>query len=273
MQALGLVETWPVPHVAAAAVSTRTTATHGDVDRVFELASVTKLLTAWAVLIAAEEGSLSLDSAVGQPGCTLRHLLSHAGGYGFDDTAPTIAPGRRRVYSNIGVELAAAAVAEATGIPFATYLGEAVLDPLGMHRSELRGSPASGMRSTIGDLLRFVAELRRPTLVHTDATTVQFPELGGVVPGIGRFDPCPWGLGPELRGDKAPHWTGARNSPSTFGHFGGAGTFLWVDPAAEVACIALTDRRFDEWAPDALRLWPALSDAILDGAADERAAG
>ena len=35
-----------------------------------------------------------------------------------------------------------------------------------------------------------------------------------------------------------------RNSPATFGHFGGAGTFLWVDPVADLALVVLTDREF-----------------------------
>ena len=61
---------------------------------------------------------------------------------------------------------------------------------------------------------------------------MQFPGLGGVLPGVGRFQPLDWGLGFELRDAKHPHWTGRRNSPATFGHFGGAGTFLWVDPVA-----------------------------------------
>ena len=43
------------------------------------------------------------------------------------------------------------------------------------------------------------------------------------------------------------------------GHFGGAGTFLWVDPALDVACAALTDRPFGEWANAA---WPPFSDQV-----------
>ena len=66
------------------------------------------------------------------------------------------------------------------------------------------------------------------------ATTVAFPGLVGVVPGVGRFDPCDWGLGPELHDGKAPHWMGPTNSAATFGHFGGAGTFVWIDPVADV---------------------------------------
>ena len=57
-----------------------------------------------------------------------------------------------------------------------------------------------------------------------------------------------WGLGFELKDAKSPHWTGTRNSRRTFGHFGGSGTFLWVDPEPGLATACLTDREFDEWA-------------------------
>jgi len=36
-----------------------------------------------------------------------------------------------------------------------------------------------------------------------------------------------------------------------------------VDPGAQVSCIALTDRPFDDWSAEALRRWPQLSDAVL----------
>ena len=107
-----------------------------------------------------------------------------------------------------------------------------------------------------------------PTLLSAPmaaaATRPHFPSLGGIVPGVGRFDTCPWGLGFEVRGDKSPHWTGTRNSTDTFGHFGGAGTLTWVDPAHDLALIALTDRPFEEWAGEALRLWPEMSDAVIE---------
>ncbi len=56
---------------------------------------------------------------------------------------------------------------------------------------------------------------------------------------------------------------GKHNSPETFGHFGGSGTFLWVDPVADLAPVVVTDREFGAWA---LEAWPALSDAVLAGA-------
>jgi CubicO group peptidase (beta-lactamase class C family) len=272
MQPLSMVDEWPVQNVAAATVGFDATLDiAGDPDRVFALASVTKLLSAWAMLIAVEEGSITLDSPVGQPGCTLRHLLSHAGGYPFSGETPMSAPGRRRMYSNSGIEIAARAVEDATGMTFAAYLGEAVLGPLGMTSSTLLTSPAYGLSGTLNDVIAFVREVIDPTLLDpatvAEATTVQYPDLDGRVPGVGVFRPCPWGLGFEIHGAKAPHWMGSANSPQTFGHFGAAGTLVWIDPVARTSLIALTDRRFDEWPSEALRLWPALSDAVVAEAA------
>ena len=225
------------------------------------------MISAWAILVAVEEGSISLETAAGQPGCTVRHLLSHAGGYAFDGDQPITRPERSRIYSNTGIELAARAVEASTGIPFATYLHEAVIVPLGMTSSELKGSPAHGLFSTVTDLARFGAEALSPTLIAAstaiEAFTVQFPDLAGTVPGVGVFRPCPWGLGFEIHGDKSPHWMGITNSPQTVGHFGGSGTMLWIEPGQDIALIALTARQFDDWRNSALRLWPQLSDAVL----------
>jgi len=243
-------------------------ASRGDRTASFRLASISKMMTAWAVLIAVEEGITSLDAPVAP--ATVRHLLAHASGFGFDGDKPLMAPGRKRIYSNTGIETVARHVADRSGMPFADYLREAVFVPLGMSGSELRGSPAYNVFSTLDDTAAFVAELMRPRLVSPEtareATTVQFAELGGVIPGLGSYSPNPWGLGIEIRGDKSPHWTGTRNSPSTFGHFGGSGTMAWVDPELDLAVVALTNRDFDEWSADALRLWPEFSDAAIDWA-------
>jgi CubicO group peptidase (beta-lactamase class C family) len=269
VRALELVRTWPVPNVAAALIATNGDVldTIGDHDRRFRLASLAKPMTAWATLVAVEEGIVSLDDPVGQPDCTLRHLLAHAGGYPFTGTQPIARPARMRIYSNTGVEMAAAHVAQAAAMPFADYLGDAVLAPLGMTGAALEGSPAHGIWATLDDVVRFLAEVQRPALVHEttadDALSAQWPELAGIVPDVGRFDPCPWGLGFEIKGAKAPHWMGAANSAPTVGHFGGAGTMMWADPVAGCALVALTDRSFDEWSTEALQRWPELSDAAL----------
>ncbi|MEY4338193.1 MAG: hypothetical protein RLZ14_43 [Actinomycetota bacterium] len=268
MEALRLTASWPVPHVAAAVVlPDGSVHREGDTSRSFRIASIAKMLVGWSCLVACDEGVMSLDQPEARPGCTLRHLLAHAGGYSFDGAEPIAAPGTRRIYSNTGIELAAAALERCSGMPFEQYLREGVLEPLGMNATQLVGSPAHGVYSTVDDLVQFLHELRAPRLLAASTAaefaTVQFPELAGIVPGLGRFDPCPWGLGTEIRGNKQPHWTGHRNSPGTFGHFGGAGTLLWVDPSVGVAGVALTDRPFDEWSAEALEHWPHWIDAVL----------
>jgi len=264
--ALALLDGWPVENAAAAVIAADGTvlASHGDVERRYRLASVTKPLTAYAALVAIEEGVFDLDAPAGPEGSTVRHLLSHASGLDMTEDRVRAQPGTRRIYSNRGFDVLATTLTERSGIAFATYLDEAVLGPLGMTATRLEGSPAADAVSTVADLSRFAAELQRPALLApetlAEATTVVFPGLDGVLPGYGIQRPNDWGLGFELRGGKSPHWTSAANSPATFGHFGQAGTFLWVDPQAQVACVALADRDFGPWAIEA---WPPLSDAVL----------
>jgi CubicO group peptidase (beta-lactamase class C family) len=268
MRALQLIAGWNVTDAAAAVVGADGTVldAHGDLDRVYPLASLTKITTGWAAMVAVEEGIVALDEPIGQPGCTLRHLLAHAGGYPNVGTRPISPPARRRIYSNAGIELAAAEIEQRAAMPFASYLADAVLVPLGMTATTLDGSPAGGLSGSAADLIRLLAELQRPRLLSrtgaAEAVTIQFPDLSGIVPGVGRFDPCPWGLGIEIRGGKSPHWTGSANSPATFGHFGATGTMMWVDPVAGCSLVALADRSFDDW-PEALDSWRTLSDAVL----------
>jgi len=263
---LDAVPSWPVGSAAAAVVGPDgVLETTGDVDSAYELASVTKPLVAMAVLVAVEEGALGLDDPAGPPGSTVRHLLAHASGLAMANHDLVARPGTRRVYSNTGFEVLGEHVASATGMGIADYLHEAVCEPLGLRSTVLAGSPASGARSSVADLTAVAGELLRPgRLLHPSTvaqmSTVQFPGLVGVVPGFGRQPTNDWGLGVEIRDSKSPHWTGSRNSPATFGHFGAAGTFIWVDPVARLAGIALTDTEFEQWAKDA---WPALSDAML----------
>jgi CubicO group peptidase (beta-lactamase class C family) len=259
VEALRQIESWPCQN-AVAVVTGRVEASYGDLGRRFPWASVTKLPTAVTMLVAAEEGIVDLDEPAGPPGSTFRHLLAHASGLPFEAGAPIAPPGRRRIYSNYNFEVAAELVAERAEMPFVDYFHH-VWQGTGLR---LDGSAASGVAGTVGDLAELARELQRPRRLAaetlTEAVTVQFPGLDGVLPGFGRQQPNDWGLGFELRDAKAPHWTGAGNSPRTFGHFGRSGTFLWVDPDAGVALGVLTDLAFGDWAKGA---WPRLSDAVL----------
>jgi CubicO group peptidase (beta-lactamase class C family) len=264
VDALRQVEGWPAESVAVGVLrGGEEVASHGPREQIFRWASVTKPATALAALVAAEEGIVDLDQPAGPPGSTVRHLLAHASGLPFEGETPIAQPGQRRIYSNTGFEALAETVGAAAEMPFGKYLGAAVLRPLET-RAELHGSPGSGLHGSLDDLLRLAAELQRPRLVApetlAEATSVQFPGLVGVLPDVGRMDPNDWGLGVELRDAKQPHWTGSRNSPRTFGHFGGSGTFFWVDPEADLALACLADLEFGPWA---LEAWPRLSDAVL----------
>lgn len=267
--ALAAVAGWPVPSAAAAVVGPEgVLAATGPTAAPFPLASVTKPLAALAVLVAVEEGALDLAAPADEsliPGATLRHLLAHASGLAPERLMKSFPPAVRRVYSNVGIELAARLVEGATAMPFASYLSEAVVRPLGLSATSLPGSPARDGVSSVDDLALVLREVLAPAgLLHpstlTDVRTVQYPGLRGVLPGFGGQDPNDWGLGFEIRGHKHPHWTGSANSPATFGHFGQSGTMFWIDPAAGVGLVALADRDFGPWAASA---WPALADAVL----------
>jgi CubicO group peptidase (beta-lactamase class C family) len=268
MAALEALDDWPVAAAAAAVIGAGgVLATHGDSSRVFVLASVTKPLVARAVQVAVEEGVVDLDTPAGPPGATVRHLLAHASGLAMHNDRVLAKPGTRRVYSNYGFAVLAETVQRESGIEFGRYLTEAVCEPLAMESTRLDGGAAAagfGVTSTVADLAAFAGDLLRSVTVsaqlHDEATTVQFPGLDGVLPGYGVQRPNDWGLGFEIRDSKSPHWTGGRNSARTYGHFGQAGGFIWADPNAELALVALTDRDFGEWA---LGVWPAISDAVI----------
>ncbi|MGH3066291.1 MAG: serine hydrolase domain-containing protein [Gaiellaceae bacterium] len=266
MQALRQIDDWPVEFAVAGVVDPAgNVATRGDATRSVRLASVSKPVVALAVLVAAEEGVVDLDEPVGPPGATVRHLLAHTSGLPFEELTPIARPGRRRIYSNEAFRLVADHLAARAEMPFVEYVAAAVCVPLRIGLDP-RGDPGSGMHAALDDMLALGRELLRPTLIAPETlhemTSVQFPGLPGVLPDHGRFDPLDWGLGVQLN-TRTPTWMGSRVSPRAYGHFGGSGTFLWIDPDVDVVCAALTTRGFGEWAKKA---WPPFSDAVLEEA-------
>jgi CubicO group peptidase (beta-lactamase class C family) len=264
VQALRQIDGWPVEFAAAGVFdSAGEVVTHGDSTRAVRLASVSKPVTALAVLIAAEEGVVDLDEPAGPPGSTVRHLLAHTSGLPFEGTEPIARPEHRRIYSNEGFRVLAAQLESRAEMPFTEYVRAAVCEPLGIGLDPA-GDPGSGMHASLDDVLALGGELLSPRLLadetRDEMIAVQFPGLSGVLPDYGRFDPLDWGLGVQLN-TRPPTWMGTRTSSRTFGHFGGTGTFLWVDPEARIVCAGLTTREFDDWAKEA---WPRLSDAVLE---------
>ena len=120
------------------------------------------------------------------------------------------------------------------------------------------------MHITLADTCRFAQEVLVPTLISPEtfaiSVRVQFPGLPGIIPGVGRFDPCDWGVGFELNAGRPGHWTGTEISRRSYGHFGGSGTFLIADPDLERAIVCLTDREYGPWA---LQAWPPFVDTVV----------
>ena len=289
---------WPVGASAACLVrfgpAGEVAETHAtaDASEPFRLASVSKAISALAFLVAMEEGLFELDEVIEPLGASWRELLAHASGLpgdrrgqvGPEDLTeligvgaasfPGVRPPRsRRVYSNLGFELAAEMLSLRAAMPFGQYVAQAVFEPLGMKGSRVDPSlypvagphgAAAGMSAPAEELGLLAAEFRSPRLVSpatiTEATSLQCGAIPGVLPGFGGQENNAWGLGVEIRNGKWPHWTGSLNSEVTFGHFGQSGTFLWVDAALGAALVLLTDRPFDDFAKSA---WPAFSDRII----------
>ncbi len=268
--ALAQIDSWDLDNAAAAVVGPGgVLATHGPTGRPFPLASISKVLAAIAVHVAVEEGTVTYDDDVtaagGPEGATVRHLLAHASGLAPDgDRAPLGPPGRKRIYSNVGFEVLGDHVGAATGIAMGDYVRLALVDSLTLATTSVDGSPAHGYTSSVDDLAVVLHAVVSGRLLAPQTfqamTTPAFPELSGVLPGFGAQDPNPWGLGVEVRGHKHPHWTAPENDPTTWGHFGRTGTFLWWDPAAAVGLVVLTGRDFGPWAAEA---WPALASSVL----------
>jgi len=240
-------------------------ARRGDVALMRPWRSVTKTLTGFAAALALQEGRADLEDEAGPPGATLRHLLAHASGYFYESESTLQAPGLRRHYSNYGIDEAARHLERALGRELGEWIQERLAGPLGMTALEWTGSASVGARGPLTDLALFAGELLRPTLLeehwYAELTSVQFPELVGIMPGFGKQEPNPFALGLEVRGHKTPHWTGADNSPATIGHFGMLGTAFWVDPAADLALVIGTSHDFC----DAHReVMPRLADAVLE---------
>jgi CubicO group peptidase (beta-lactamase class C family) len=137
----------------------------------YQLASVSKQFTAAAVLLLAEDGTLSLDDTIGHwvDGCpdewrsiTLHHLLTHTSGLGhwrdypmidlgervepgellktFHQVPPSYAPGKGWSYSSPAYVLLAHVVERATGTPYRIFLADRIFGPLGLTRT-FAGAP------------------------------------------------------------------------------------------------------------------------------------
>jgi CubicO group peptidase (beta-lactamase class C family) len=180
-------------------------------ETVFRIASMTKSFTAMAILKLRDEGKLSLDDRVDKyvpalahlsyptsdsPAITIRHLLTHSEGFPEDNpwgdrqlaqTDETIrawmkagipfstAPGTAFEYSNYGFAILGQVVAKASGKPYADYVRENILRPLGMNASTFEMSQVPREQIALGYRREDNAWKPEPILAHGS-----FGAMGGL---------------------------------------------------------------------------------------------
>lgn len=231
----------------------------GPLDEVRRWASVSKMAVSLAFAVEVDWGLHQVSERLGPRGATLANLLSHSSGLGLEPDDPTVEVATKRIYSNYGIDLAVAAIVEDGDA--ASWLDDRLFTPLGMSSTRLDGRPSSGVIGSTTDMQILAEAWLRPDAVSRD-TRNRFivpyaPHLAGIVPGFGRFSPCPWGLGPEIRGDKS-HWMGDW-PPESFGHFGKSGSLMLLNVDEGIGVVATSTEDFGAWA---VALWPEWTSAL-----------
>jgi len=152
-----------------------------ETGAICQLASVTKPVTATAVMLLVDEGKLRLDDPVAKyvpsfsrhPNITLRHLLTHTSGLPRDVPTrtyppamhrgwlsrrlPEVAdeaarmnllfePGSKYSYCNAGIATAGRVVEVVSGMEFDQFLKARLFDPMGMTSATFRPAPGEARR-------------------------------------------------------------------------------------------------------------------------------
>lgn len=190
-------------------------------DTVFRIASMTKSFTAMSILKLRDEGKLSLDDPVSKyipelanlpyptsdsQVLTIRHLMTHSEGFPednpwgdrqlaqSDDTMRTwlrggipfsTSPGTAFEYSNYGFAILGQIVAKASGRPYADYVHDNILKPLGMTASTFEMSSVPKEHIALGYRREDDTYKPEPILAHGS-----FGAMGGLwttAPDLARY--------------------------------------------------------------------------------------
>ena len=166
--AAGIVQQGRLVHATALGLADREAGRPVGAGTVFRIASMTKNMTALAILSLRDRGQLQLDAPLAQyvpqfaavkpatrdsAPVTLRHLLTHTAGFVTDDpwgdrvlgmspaeldrviaTGHLFArpPGLAFEYSNLGYALLGRVLTNVSGEPYQAYMRRTFLEPLGM---------------------------------------------------------------------------------------------------------------------------------------------
>jgi CubicO group peptidase (beta-lactamase class C family) len=272
-------------------------------DTLFDLASLTKLYTATAVLRLVARGELTLDPS-------LRDLLEHRSGLPawaplYDGATPRAAaraiqpgPRGRHVYSDIGF----LQLLDRLPGPVDEVIAREVLEPLQLSATGFRGvgqPPAAAAVLLAGGDVAATERCPRRGLLVGEVSDGNTWALGGVsghaglfatAADVGRFARGWWtapetgflplALRDEAWGDPPEPGThvlgwdtaalegsslGSRLSRRSHGHLAFTGCSLWVDPDRAVAVIFLNNRIHPHRDDRRIRaLRPLVHDAVAD---------
>ena len=188
--ALGVVRDGALEHFTGLGMADAAAGRPVERDTVFRIGSISKTMTAVAIMQLVEDGALELDAAVNDLGTrarieapapvTVRHLLTHTGGLGelrraSDLVRPviglaakpgadppaladyyarplrsTVAPGAKWAYANHGFALLGLIVEDLRGRPFPAVMRDRIFAPLGMERSDFERTPRVRERLAVG---------------------------------------------------------------------------------------------------------------------------
>lgn len=198
--AYGVIVDGRLMHVAATGLREVPSKAAVDTSSVFRIASMTKSFTALAILQLRDAGRLSLDDPAERyipelaglryptsdaPRITVRHLLTHSAGFPEDnpwgdqqlaatddDLARMLrtgipfsnAPGVAYEYSNLGFALLGRIVQNISGQPYARYIQDRVMRPLGMTSTTMQARDVPAHRLAHGYRLQDGAWLEEPPL-------------------------------------------------------------------------------------------------------------
>ncbi|MBX7119777.1 MAG: beta-lactamase family protein [Gemmatimonadaceae bacterium] len=198
--AYGIIIDGRLAHVVAGGIRDVRTGARTDTASVFRIASMSKSFAALAILQLRDEGKLSLDAPAEQyvpelrglryattdaPRITVRHLLTHSAGFPEDNPwgdqqldrteaefsamlrggIPfSTAPGTAYEYSNYGFAILGRIVTNVAGMPYARYLRERILLPLGMRHTTLETRDVDPARLAYGYRLQDGQWLLEPPL-------------------------------------------------------------------------------------------------------------
>jgi CubicO group peptidase (beta-lactamase class C family) len=173
--AIALIHNGEIVWTEGFGVKNRITAEPVTQETIFEVASNSKVVTAYVALRLVDQGKLSLDEPLNaylpepwlppsgyRDTIRLRHVLSHSSGLGHSPTSRDnlFAPGRGYSYSAVGFQYLQAVIEQVTGHSLEAVAQEMVFAPLKMSSSsfvnpaELTSRTANGhLRATVPALI------------------------------------------------------------------------------------------------------------------------